>query len=799
MWNGLRVAYRGLWRTKSFAAIAVLTLALGMGASTAVFTVVNTVLLRPLPFAEPDRLVFLRESKLPQYPAFSVAPGNFMSWRAENDSFERLAALEGVGLNLTGSGEPETLPAARVSADLFVMLGIRPVIGRFFTADDDRPGAEGVVVLSEALWRGRFGGELGVLGRVLTLSGRPHTVVGVAPGSLNLVSGDTVGAWVPIALGADRGTIHGAHFLRAVGQLKRGSGIEAARADLERVALRLESEFPDSNKGWRVLVTPLHDYLVRNVQSALTMLGAAVALVLLVVCANVASLMLARGLSRQKELAVRSALGAERGRLVRDQLLEGLALAVAAGPMGMLVAWALIRGMLALAPPVMPGTADIGLDGQALAFGLLLTCVLPAVFGLLPALQLSRTDLRDSLSAGGRQMQPAMRARTRAALVIGQLALALVLLVGSSLLVRSFARLLDVDPGFDATNGLVVRVQLPPQRYPEPAQRVEFGRRLLAQLATLPGVSAVGLTQSLPLVSDYVTGIEFEGRAPVDPTDEPTTNFYAVSPGFFEAMGIRLVRGRGIEDRDRAGAPRVVVINESLARRYFPGVDPIGQRMKVSQDSPDFREIVGIVADTKQYGLAADTTAQSYESFEQHGFSGTDIVIRGAVDAASLGGPIRAAVHQLDPDQPVGRMMPIGQLLDPSLGPPRFSLALVGTFAGIGLLLAAISLYGLVAYTVRQRTVEIGVRMALGARGGDVVWLVVRQALVLAAAGVSVGAAAAYGAARLMRAMLFETSPGDALTFVLMPIALLAVVVLASSLPARRATRIDPASTLRGD
>ena len=799
MWNGLRVAYRGLWRTKSFAAIAVLTLTLGMGASTAVFSVVNTVLLRPLPFAEPDRLVVLRESKLPQLPSFSIAPGNFMSWRAGNDSFERMAAIEGVGLNLTGSGEPETLPAARVSADLFVMLGIRPVIGRFFTADDDRPGAEGVVVLSEALWRGRFGGEPRVLGRVLTLSGRPYTVVGVAPGSLNVVSGDTVGVWVPIALGADLSTVHGSHFLRAVGQLKRGSGLEAARADLERVALRLEAEFPDSNQGWRVLVTPLHDYLVRNVQSALTMLGGAVALVLLVVCANVASLMLARGVSRQKELAVRSALGAERGRLVREQLLEGLALAIAAGPMGMLVAWALLRGILALAPPVMPGTAAIGLDGQALAFGLLLTCVLPVVFGLLPALQLSRTDLRDSLSASGRQLQPAMRARTRAALVISQLALALVLLVGSSLLVRSFARLLDVDPGFDASNGLVVRIQLPPQRYPEPAQRVEFGRRLLAQLATLPGVSAVGLTQSLPLVSDYVTGIEFEGRAPVDPTTAPTTNFYAVSPGFFEAMGIRLVRGRGIEDRDRAGAPRVVVINESLARRYFPGVDPIGQRMKVAQDSPDFREIVGIVADTKQYGLAADTSAQSYESFEQHGFSGTEIVIRGAVDAASFGGPIRAAVHQLDPDQPVGRMMPIGQLLDPSLGPPRFSLALVGTFAGIGLLLAATSLYGLVAYTVRQRTSEIGVRMALGARGGDVVWLVVRQALVLAAAGVSVGAAAAYGAARLMRAMLFETSPGDAATFVLMPIALLAVVVLASSLPARRATRIDPASTLRGD
>jgi len=531
----------------------------------------------------------------------------------------------------------------------------------------------------------------------------------------------------------------------------------------------------------------------------LLVLSAAVALVLLVACANIASLLLARGLSRQREMAVRSALGAQRGRLVREHVFEGLALSLTAGPLGVGVAWGLLRGMLAMAPPAMPQVAELGLDGPALAFCTVLACASPLAFSLLPALQLSRTDMRDSLSAGGRTLQPALRVRTRAALVIGQLALALVLLVGSSLLVRSFVRLLEVDPGFDATNGLVVSIRLPTQRYPEAEQRIDFQNRLLEQLATLPGVTAVGLSQSVPLVSDYVTGIEIEGRPPVDPTDAPTTNFYAVSPGFFEAMGIRLLRGRGIEDRDRAGAPRVVVINESLARRFYAGSDPIGQRVKISQDWPDFRQIVGVVADTKQYGLAAETTAQSYESFQQHGFAGVEVVIRGAIDSSTFSGAIRAAVHRLDPDQPVGRMIPMARLLEPSLGPPRFSLALVGVFAGMGLLLAAASLYGLVAYSVRQRTVEIGVRMAMGARPGDVLRLVVGQAMALALCGVAIGGVSAYGAARLMRAMLFETSPNDVATFVMMPLVLLATVILASALPARRAARIDPAAALRGE
>jgi len=799
MLRSLIVACRGLSRSPSFAAIAILTLGLGIGASTAVFSVVNTVLLRPLPFADPDGLVFLRESRLPQFPSFSIAPGNFVSWQSGTRSFERMAAIQGTALNLTGSGDPETLRAEKVSADLFPLLGVRPILGRYFSAEDDRPGAEGVVVLSEALWRGRFGGDPAVLGRVLTLGGRPFTVIAVAPRALNVLAGDTTHLWVPIAMDAKAAAQHGSHFLRAVARLKEGVGIDEARVDLERIALQLEEQYPGSNKGWRVLVTPLHDYLVRNVSTALRVLAAAVALVLLVVCANVAGLLMARGLSRRREIAVRLALGAERRQLVREQLVEGLALSLAAGPLGLFVGWALLRGMLLLATPALPRVADLGMDGAALAFGAVLTCLTPIVFGLIPAMQLSRTDLRSGLGANGRTLEPSLRARTRAALVIGQLALALVLLVGSALLVRSFIRLLQVDPGFDTSNGLVVSLRLPDERYPEAEDRLAFQQRLMERLATVPGVGAVGVTQSLPLVSDYVVGIEFEGRPREEAADRPTTNFYAVSPGFFDAMGIRLVRGRGIEDRDRAGAPRVAVINETFARRFYAGSDPIGQRVRISQGPNTFSEIVGVATDTKQYGLTADTTAQVYESFQQHGFGGVDLVVRGAVEASALTSAIRGAVREIDPDQPIGRVTSLQGLLDPSLGPPRFSLALVGTFAVLGLLLAAVSLYGLVAFTVRQRTVEIGVRMALGARQGDVVRLVVSQALALAAAGIVVGGAAAYAAARMMRALLFDTSPDDPATFTAMAVVLLTVVLVASLVPARRAARIDPAVALRGE
>jgi putative ABC transport system permease protein len=797
MLHDLRIAARRLAASPSFSAIAVLTLALGLGATTAMFTVVNTVLLRPLPFEGADRIIWIRDQRLPQFPSFSVAPGHFVAWQARNTTFEYMAAISNQTLILTGAGEPERLRIDRATADLFPAIGASPLAGRFFTADDDRPGAEGVVVLSEAYWRGRLGADPSLRGRALTLSGRSYTVIGIAPASVRPILGDVQG-WVPMAFDAKEADLHGSHYLRTVGRLEAGATLASAHADLNRIAEQLEQERPGDNDGWRVLTDPIHAFLVRNVRPALMVLSAAVALVMVVVSANVAGLLVARGLSRQRELAIRVALGAERTRLVREQVAEGLVLSGAACLAGLVIASGVLRGMTALAPDALPRMGMLGLDPAALAFAAALAAVLPAFFALLPALQAARTDPNSHLVAG-RSPQSSLRAPARQALVVGQLALAMVLLVGCGLLVRSFVRLLQVSPGFNPSGTLTVAIQVPSQRYPNRASRQDFQRRLLEQLALVPGIAAAGFGHVLPLVADHSAALEFEGRPNPPPADRPSTNFYGVSPGFFEAMGIPLIRGRLIQDGDRDGRQRVAVINETFARLHYPNEDPIGRRVIVTQGPAEMREIVGIVGDTKQYGLQADTTVQVYESYQQHNFTGGEFVIRGAIDPASLTSAVRAAVRSIDRDQPIGRVATLQEVLDGSLAPQRFSLALFGTFAVVGIVLAAIGLYGLVAYTVRQRTVEIGVRLALGARRWDVLRQVVGQALVLSAVGIAIGLAVSAGATRLMRSLLYETSPTDPATFLIVPVVLFAAVIAASALPARRASRIDPAVALRGE
>lgn len=798
MLRDLRLAVRGLRKNPVFSVVAITTLALGLGATTAIFSVVHGVLLSPLPIADPDRVIYLRESRLPQFPSFSVSPGNFLTWRREAKTFESMAAIGTSFQILTGSGEPERLRGDRATAELFPLLGVSPIVGRFFLPEEDRPGAPLVTVLSEGLWNRRFGGDLSAVGRSITLSGRPYTVIGVAPSSLVSVLGEAQ-LWVPMAFDEQEAGFYGSHYLRAFGKLRPGVTLREGATDLDRVAVQLEVAFPGSNRGWRVLTNPIHEYLVRNVRTALIVLSGAVGLVLLVVCANVASLTLARGLARQRELAVRAALGAERRRLVREMLTEGLALSMVAGGLGLLVAYGLLRGLTVLAPASLPRLNQIGLEPVVVLFAALLAGCAPVMFGLLPAMQVSRTDLRESLAAGARTVRGALKARTRAALVVGQIALALMLLVGCTLLIRSFVRLLEVDPGFDPRGALIAGLQLPSQKYPDPAARVQFETRLLERIAALPGVQAAGLSQSVPLVNDFVASLEFEGRPSVEHADRPSANFYSVSGGYFDAMGVRLIKGRVIGEGDRAGAPRVAVVNETFARRFYTNDEPIGRRIKVTQGPFDWREIIGVVADTAQYGLAVETPAQVYESYQQQPFSSVELVVRTAVDPASLTNSLRASVREIDPDQPLGRVATLQHVVDNSLGSQRFSLALFSTFAGVALLLAAIGLYGLVAYTVSQRTQEIGVRLALGAGPADVLRLVVRQALALAAVGIAIGTLAAFGAARLMRSMLFETSPSDAITFVAVPLLLLTVIVLASLVPARRAAHVDPLITLRGD
>jgi putative ABC transport system permease protein len=792
-----RLALRALRQNPIFTCVAMTTLALGLGATTAIFSVVNAVLLEPLPIKDPDRVMFLRESRLPQFPSFSISPGNFLTWRREAKTFEAMGAATGGFLILTGQGDPERLRADRVTGDMFPMLGVTPIAGRYFLHSEDQPGGENVTVLSEGLWRRRFGGEPQAIGRSLTLSGKSYTIVGIAPQSVTTILGDSQ-LWVPMAFDEKEASLYGSHYLRALGRLKPDATVQEAMADLERVALQLEAAFPDSNGGWRVLVNPIHEYLVRNVRGPLIMLSVAVVLVLMIVCANVASLTLARCMSRQRELAVRVALGAGRRGLVRTMLAESLLLSLLSGVAGLGVAAAILGALTALAPASLPRAGDIGLHPEVVVFAVLLCALAPLVFGLVPAVQVSRTDLRESLAAGGRSVRIVLKTRTRAALVVGQISLAILLLVGCTLLVRSFIRLLDVDPGFDPRSAVVVGLQLPSSKYPEPEDRVRFETRLLEQIAGVPGVLAAGFTQSTPLANDFVASLIFEGQPAVPDADRPSANFYSVSPGFFRAMGIRVIRGRGIDERDRAGAPRIAVVNETFARRFYANSDPIGKRIVVTQGPDDWREIVGIVADTRQYGLAERSPSQIYESYQQQPFSSVDIIVRTSGDPAALTSSLRATVQTLDPDQPLGRVITLQQLLDNSVGSQRFSLALISAFAAVALLLASIGLYGLVAYTVSQRTEEIGVRLALGASPADVLRLIMRQALGMAVLGLVIGLAAAIGAARFTRSLLYEISPLDPLTFIVVPLVLLSVIALASLIPARRAARVDPVIAIRG-
>lgn len=792
----LRLAVRSLLKTPSFTIVTLLTLGVGLGVTIAIFTAVHAVLLRPLPVVQPDRLLFLREMKLPQFPSFSVAPGHFVTWQRDARTFAAMAALQTNSLTLSGLGDPERVRGDRLTASGFAMLGTPAIRGRYFTDEEDRPGAAHVAVLSERFWRRRFAGDDGVIGRSLTLTGQPYTVIGVAPDGLDPILGD-VDLWVPMAFDEAERTRHGSHYLRVIGRLRDGVTLAEARADLDRVAAALEADNADS-RGWRLLVYPLHDYLVRNVRDALWLLAAAAFFVLAVVCSNVAALLVARGLARQKEMAVRAALGAERSRLVRALMTESLLLSVCALGIGLFVAYATLTAMLTLAPTSVPRSREIGLDGAALLFAAGLTIVTPLLFGLIPAWQVARTDLRYVLASGGRQVGQTLRRRSRGALVVGQMAMALILLVGCGLLVRSFTRLMQVDPGFVPDHTLVAALALRSDRFTTPEVRLDAQTRILDAVDHLPGVSAVGMTQSLPLVSDQVASFQIEGQL-VDLSERPSTNFYAISPGYFDAMGMRLLRGRGIEARDRADAPRVVVINEAVARKYFADRDPIGLRLQISQGASDWREIIGIVNDTKQYGLAAETSNQVYESLWQQPFGTVEIVARSTADPALLTSSLRAIVRAIDPDQPLGRVTTLEELFEQSIGPQRFSLALFGSFALVALALAAVGLYGLISYTVSQQTQEIGIRFALGASRGAVSRGVLREALGLGLAGLVLGTALALVLTSLMRSLLFETSVRDVMTFVVTPLVLLTVVVLASLIPARRASRVDPIVAMRGE
>ena len=796
----VRYGVRMLVRNPGFTVVAVIALALGIGANAAIFSVVNGVLLRPLPFKDPDRLMMIRETKLPQFPEFSVAPGNFLDWKKQATVFERLVAFRGSSFNLIGTSDPERLRGLSVTDGFFPMLGAEPQLGRDFLSEEDQPGHSNVVILSHGFWQRRFGGDPKILSQAITLDGQSYTVVGIMPATFRF-AGPDIELWTPMAFTAQQAQQHGGHYVSAIGRLKPGITEEQARAEMVAIAARLAAQYPDANTGWSVKIMPLLEYSVRSIKPALIVLLVAVAFVLLIACANVANLLLARAAGRQKEMATRTALGAGRWRIVRQLLTESLLLSVIGGALGLLLAKWGMGVLLKLAPQGLPRMTNVSLDGRALAFTAGITLLTGVVFGLVPALQASKPNLNETLKDAGRgSSEGGRRQLIRSTLVVLEVATALVLLVGAGLMIKSFWRLQKVDPGFNPNNAMTVEVQLPPKKYKEDKQQVAFFQQLIEKVAALPGVQAVGAGNVIPLSdNDFVLAFEIDGRPPVPPGATQSTNYYSVSADYFKAMGIPLIRGRLLAPTDTSESPHVAVINETMATKLFPDEDPIGKRMTFGRrdKNPDWYEIVGIVGDVKHYGLDQATTMQTYEPYTQQTFSYMTLVVRTAGDPTMLSTAIRGEVLSLDKEQPVSSMKTLNQLFSTSVAQQQFSMLLLGVFAAVALVLAAVGIYGVLSYAVTQRTHEIGIRMALGAGQGDVLRLVVGKGMLLTVIGVLGGLAAAFGLTRLMASLLFGVTATDAATFLSVASVLIAVALLACYIPARRATKVDPLVALR--
>ena len=800
MLTDLRYAFRQLIKSPGFTAVTILTLALGIGACTAIFSVVNAVLLRPLDYPDPARLVVIRETQLPDFPEFSVSPPNYLDWEKQTKSYENLAAYSGSRINLTGDGEPQQLIGVKATAHYFDVYGIKPVLGRTFLPEEDAPGKNHVVVLSYPFWQRVFGGAADAVGRPIQLNGEPYTVVGVAPPGFGIAS--KVDAWMPMAFDPKEtaNDNRGAHYLNVAGRLRPGVTVAQAEAELKVLAAQLATQYPDSNKGWGIFLMPLQDYSVRDVRAVLYTLLGAVGCVLLIACANIANLLLARATARHREISIRAALGASRARLVRQLLTESVLLALCGGLAGMLLARWGLDALLALAPANLPRVADIHLDAGVLAFSLALSVLTGLVFGIAPAWLAARADVNEALKQGSRgSTEGGARGRLRSALVVLEVTFALMLLGGAGLLARSFMQLTHVDSGFTPENATVLRLSLPQKKYALPEQQTAFADALLERVKTLPGVQAVGLTHSMPLVGDYVLGFNIEGRPAIAPSDLPNTNYYAVTPDYFRAMGIRLMRGRVFTAQDNAKTPRVAIINETLARQHFPNEDPIGKRINITNGPDTWREIVGIVGDIKQYGPDKATSNQSYEPFAQVPFSSLNLVIRTSGPPAALLSAIRPTVYAVDKDQPIGTIRPLEEIMADSIARQRFAMTLLTVFSAVALVIAAVGIYGVMAYSVVQRTGEFGIRMALGAQQRDVLRLVLVQGGKLIGLGLLIGLAATLAASRAMGSMLFNTSAQDPLTLGTITLLLGAVALVACLLPANRATKVNPIEALRAE
>ncbi len=798
----LRYALRTLVSRPGFTAVGLLTLALGIGATTVVFSVVNGVLLRPLPYPQDERIVMVRASN-PEagLDRISVSPLNFRDWREQTRSLEPLVAILPESFNFTGGDYPERLRGLRVSAGFFSVMGVTPALGRGFLPEEDRPGGGNVVVLSHGLWQRCFGGDPGVVGQTLLLDGESHHVVGVAPQGFSFPR--DLDVWAPIAFEYDQYP-RDDRWVHALGRLEPDATLAGAQAELSRIAAGLEQEYPDSNTGWGVVVEPLREVVIQNIRPALLVLLTAVAFVFLIAIANVANLFLARLTTREQEVTLRYALGASRSRLVRQLLTESVVLALLGGGLGLLLATWGTEALLAQFADHIPRSGGVSVDRNVLGFTLLISVVAGLVFGVLPALQVSGHHLAESMGEAGRGLTGNARSgRLRRILVGAEVALALVLLVGASLLIRSFVNLVGIDPGFSARQVLTMRLDLPEVRYVKNAPRIAFYQELLDRLEALPGVASAATIDPMPLAGGW-TAEEFaiEGRPVPDPVATPGTNYRLASPGYFETMGIPLLAGRTLTEADREGTLPVAVINKTLAERFFPPGDAIGQRLTFAvpptEDSVWFT-IVGIVGDVRWAELDTEAGPETYVATLQQPDLFANLVIRAEGDPLALAASVRSAVQAVDPELPVYSPRTVDELIAASLGQPRFAMALLALFAAVALTLATLGVYGVVSYSVSQRFREVGIRMALGASGSEVLRMVVGQGMIPVVAGVAGGVVGALGLTRFLTSQIYGVSTTDPLIFTGVTLVLLLVALVASFLPARRATRVEPMLVLRHD
>ncbi|HEX5731670.1 MAG TPA: ABC transporter permease [Blastocatellia bacterium] len=794
----LRFGLRMLGKHPVFTLVAVITLALGIGANTAIFSVVNAVLLRPLPYESADRLVWIWDSN-PSIglPRFHSSGPNFKDWRQQSGSFDYIAAFTGWSFNLTGEGEPERIQGALASPDLFSMLAVKPVIGRTFSPEEEEAGSHRVALIGYSFWQKRFGADPAIINRSLTLNGESYTVIGITPDDFRIPY--QVDIWTPLALDV-LGSGRGSHFLSVIARLKPGVSIEQAQAEMNGITIGLQEQYPDLNTGWGAELQPLHERIVGEVKPLLWILLGAVGFVLLIACANVANLLMARSAARQKEVAIRVALGAGRLRLIRQFLTESLLLALVGGGLGLMLAVWGADLLVALNPRDIPRAEEIGIDGRVLAFTLLVSLITGVVFGLVPALQGSKVDLSSSLKEGSRGLSSSPHHnRAQRLMVVSEIALAIVLLVGAGLMIKSLLRLTEVSLGFDPENVLTMHISLPQSKYGKKDQRAAFSHELLQRVGRLPGVQAAGTISPLPLTGGSTQEIFIEGGPSAAPNQGFNTNLHMCSPDYFRTMRIPLLKGRFFDERDVAQSQSVVIVNETFARRFWPDEDAVGKRISFSRPEGPWSIIIGVVGDTRHLRLDAEAGLEMYRSYSQSAIPYLALVVRSGLDSSMVADSIKSEVLGLDSTLPVYSIRPMQQIISRSAAPRRFQMILLSSFAAIALILSAIGIYGVVSYSVVQRTHEIGVRMALGAQSLDVLKLVIGQGMRVVFVGVVAGLIAAFALTRLIESLLFGVSPADTATFILIALLLMGVALLACYLPARRATKVDQMIALRSE